>query len=253
MTDFILSADPLEHFTLKVLVPITVGPIHLDITKAVIVMWIGCVVLALMFVLSARQSGLAPRGLRNVLEAILIFIREDIVKRNLGLEGTRYFPFIATLFFFVLVCNWLGLVPHSFTATSNINVPAALAVLVFGYVQFETFRTKGPGGYFRHFAPQGVPPALYPIMIPIEIISTVAKPFSLAVRLFANMLAGHMVIFVFLGMTATGLWFLKAVPLFGVVVMGLFEIFVGLIQAYIFSMLTAIYLSEAVGQAEEPQ
>ena len=252
MTCLVLSTDPLEHFTLRVLIPITLGPLHLDITKAVLSMWIGCILISVMFVLAARQSGLAPRGLRNVLEAILIFIREDIVKRNLGLEGTRYFPFIATLFFFVVVCNWLGLFPHSFTATSNINVPAALAVLVFGYVQFETFRIKGVGGYFRHFAPTGVPPALYPIMIPIEIISTVAKPFSLAVRLFANMLAGHMVIFVFLGMTATGLWFLKAVPLFGVVVMGLFEIFVGLIQAYIFSMLTAIYLSEAVGKAEEP-
>jgi len=253
MMGILLSVDPLEHFTLKVLVPITLGPIHLDITKAVIIMWLGCLLLCMMFVLATRQSGLAPRGLRNVLEAILIFIREDIVKRNLGLEGTHYFPFIATLFFFVLVCNWIGLFPHSFTATSNINVPAALAILVFGYVQYETFRLKGFTGYFRHFAPEGIPPALYPIMIPIEIISTVAKPFSLAVRLFANMLAGHMVIFVFLGMTATGLWFLKAVPLFGVVVMGLFEIFVGLIQAYIFSMLTAIYLSEAVGHAEESQ
>ena len=246
MNTFLSMADPAEHFGLRELIHISVGGLPLHITQAVVIMWIGCILLTVLFLLSVRQVGLAPRGVRNILEAILLFIREDIVKRNLGIEGTRYFSFIATLFFFVLICNWLGLFPHSFTATSNINVPAALALLVFGYVQYEGFRKKGFLGYLRHFAPEGVPAALYPLMIPIEIISMFAKPFSLAVRLFANMLAGHMVILVFLGMTATGLWFLKALPLFGAVVMGLFEIFVGLIQAYIFSMLTAIYLSEAV-------
>lgn len=237
----------MEHFLLRVVVPLSIGSLRLDITQAVIIMWVSCMLLGLLFFLSVRQVGMIPRGVRNILEAILLFIREDIVKRNLGLEGTCYFPFVATLFFFVLISNWIGLFPHSFTATSNINVPAALAFIVFAYVQIEGVRRKGFLGYLRHYAPEGIPSALYPIMIPIEIISTVAKPFSLAVRLFANMLAGHMVILVFLGMTATGMWFLKAVPLCGAVVMGMFEIFVGLIQAYIFSMLTAIYLSEAVG------
>jgi F-type H+-transporting ATPase subunit a len=242
------TTDPAEHFQLKVIIPLRIAGIEFHVTQAVLMMWIGCAILILLFVLSARRTGLIPRGVRNILEALLLFIREDIVKRNLGMEGVRYFPLVATLFFFILFCNWLGLVPFSFTATSNINVTAALALVVFFFVQIEGIRRNGILGYLRHYAPEGVPPALYPLMIPIEIISTLAKPFSLAVRLFANMLAGHMVILLFLGMTATGLWFLKAVPLLGAVIMSLFEIFVGLIQAYIFAMLTAIYLSEVVGE-----
>jgi len=139
--------------------------------------------------------------------------------------------------------------PMSYSATSNLSVTTALALLVFVLVQVEGVRTKGVGGYLRGFIPEGVPHALLPLMIPIEIISAVARPFSLAIRLFANMLAGHILILVFLGMAATGFWILKAVPLVGAVLMSLFEIFVGLVQAYIFSMLTAIYLSEVVGEA----
>ncbi len=245
---FLSISDPTEHFRLFPLVRISIGGLRLDITQAVAIMWVGVVLLLLLFILSARKKGLVPVGVRNILESILLFIREDIVKRNLGIEGVRYFPFIVTLFFFILICNWLGMVPFSFTSTSNINVTAALAIFVFVFVQVEGIRTRGFWGFLKHHIPEGIPPALYPIMIPIELVSTIAKPFSLAIRLFANMLAGHIIILVFLGMTATGFWFLKAIPLFGAVVMSMFEIFVGLIQAYIFSMLTAIYLSEVVGE-----
>lgn len=244
-------ADPADHLRLRTILRLGVAGVRFDITQAVVFMWAGCVALVAIFLLAARRRGLAPKGIRTVLEAMLLFIREDIVKRTMGDHGTRYFPVVATLFFFILTCNWVGLVPlpHSYSATSNVSVTAALALFVFVMVQVEGVRVKGLRGYLRGFVPAGVPAILLPLMVPIEIISLVARPFSLAIRLFANMLAGHILILVFLGMAATGFWLLKAVPLVGAVLMSLFEIFVGLVQAYIFSMLTAIYLSEAVGEA----
>ncbi|MBN1423493.1 F0F1 ATP synthase subunit A [Candidatus Fermentibacteria bacterium] len=243
--------DPIDHLQLHSLLQLSVAGVRLDITQAVLFMWIGCGVLVTMFLLASRQTAVVPRGMRVVLEVLLLFIREDIVKRTMGIHGIRYFPVIATLFFFILVCNWVGLVPlpRSYTATSNISVTAALALFVFVLVQVEGVRIKGIRGYLRGFIPEGVPSMLLPLMVPIEIISLVARPFSLAIRLFANMLAGHILILVFIGMATTGFWLLKAVPLLGAAVMSLFEIFVGLVQAYIFSMLTAIYLSEAVGES----
>ncbi len=244
-------ADPAQHLHLHTFLRLAIGGIPLDITQAVLFMWVGCTILVVVFVLAARRNGLVPHGVRTVLEAFLLFIREDIVKRAMGPSGVRYFPFVATLFFFILVCNWVGLVPLplAYSATSNISVTAALALMVFVVVQVEGVRRRGLLGYLRGFLPPGVPHILLPLMVPIELISLVARPFSLAIRLFANMLAGHLLILVFLGMTATGAWLLKAVPLVGAVLMSVFEIFVGLVQAYIFSMLTATYLSEAVGEA----
>ncbi|MCU0610235.1 MAG: F0F1 ATP synthase subunit A [Candidatus Eisenbacteria bacterium] len=251
MNTLAASGNPVDHLRLHTILRIDAAGLRLDITEAVLFMWAGCAVLVGVFLVASRHSGPATRGLRTVLEAMLLFIREDIVKRNMGSRGVRYFPLIATLFFFILVSNWVGLVPlpFSYSATSNISVTAALAMFVFVLVQVEGLRLRGVRGYLRGFVPEGVPTMLLPLMVPIEIISALARPFSLAIRLFANMLAGHLLILVFLGMSATGLWFLKAVPLVGAVLMSLFEIFVGLVQAYIFSMLTAIYLSEVVGEA----
>lgn len=245
---------PADHLTLHTVVPLSVAGIRLDITQAVIFMWLGCVVTVALFVGAARARSLVPRGLRTVLEATLIFVREDIVRRNMGERGLRYFPVVATLMFFILVCNWVGLVPlpFSYSATSNLSVTASLALFVFVFVQVQAIRNLGLWGYLRSFVPKGAPPLLLPLMIPIELVSTLARPFSLAVRLFANILAGHMLIFLFVGMAASGFWLLKAFPLAGAVLLWLFEIFVGLIQAYIFSMLTAIYLSEAVGE-DQPE
>jgi len=246
--------DLLHHFELHPIVEIHVLGIDLSITKAVVMIWIACCLTFLFLTLGGRRTKLVPSGLQNFVEAIIDFLRSNLILQTLGEEGLAWFPFIATLFFFILFCNLLGLIPGAFTATSNINVTATLAVIVFLSTQGAGVAKHGLLGYLKKFVPKGIPLFVIPIMVPIEIISQFAKPFSLAfslaVRLFANMTAGHAVILVFLFMIIMfKSWVIAAVPLIGVVVMSAFEIFVGLIQAYIFSILTAMYIAEAVQEA----
>ena len=174
------------------------------------------------------------------------FFKQSLVLEILGEEGIVWFPFVATLFFFILFCNLLGLIPKMFTATSNINVTASLAAVVFLCTQGVGIYKHGLIGYLKKFVPKGIHPLILIIMVPVEIISQLAKPFALAVRLFANMTAGHLVILVFLSM----IFMFKSViiapfPLAMAVVMMAFEIFVALIQAFIFSILASMYLAEA--------
>jgi len=242
--------DLLHHFELHPIVEIHVLGMDVSITKAVVMMWIACCLTFLFLVLGGRRAKLVPSGFQNFVEAIVDFLRSNIILATMGEAGLAWFPFIATLFFFVLFCNLLGLVPWGFTATSNINVTATLAIIVFFCTQGAGVAKHGFIGYLKKFVPKGVPLAILPIMVPIEIISQFAKPFSLAVRLFANMTAGHAVILVFLFMIIMfKSWAITAVPLIGVVVMSAFEIFVALIQAYIFSILAAMYIAEAVQEA----
>ena len=237
----------LEHFELHPIVEIHLLGIDMSITKAVIMMWIACALLLLLSVIATRRSRLIPSGLQNIMEVIINFLRNSLVVETMGKEGLPWFPFIATLFLFILTCNLLGLIPGSFTATSNINVTAALAIMVFLAVQGVGIYKHGPFKYLKGFIPSGIPLWILPIMIPIEIISQFAKPFSLAIRLFANMLAGHGVILVFLFLLLSLKSFIFALlPLTGVVVMSAFEIFVAAIQAYIFAILAALYISAAI-------
>jgi len=242
--------DLLHHFHLHPIVEIHLFGIDLSVTKAVIMMWIACGLTFAFLFLAGRKAKLVPSGFQNLIEALVEFLRTNLILETLGEKGLPWFPFIATLFFFILFCNLLGLVPGAFTATSNINVTATLAVIVFFCTQGAGVVKHGPIGYMKRFVPKGIPIFIVPIMVPIEIISQFAKPFSLAVRLFANMTAGHGVILVFLFMIIMfKSWFITAVPLLGVVIMSAFEIFVGFIQAYIFSILAAMYIAEAVEEA----
>ena len=242
--------DLLHHFELHPIVEIHILGLDLSITKAVVMLWIACALTFLFLILGGRKAKLIPSGLQNFVEAIIDFLRTNLVLQTLGEEGLAWFPFIATLFFFILFCNLLGLIPGAFTATSNINVTATLAVIVFLCTQGAGVAKHGFFGYLKKFVPTGIPRPILIIMIPIEVISQFAKPFSLAVRLFANMTAGHAVIMVFLFMIIMfKSWVVAAVPLIGVVVMSAFEIFVGFIQAYIFSILAAMYIAEAVQEA----
>lgn len=242
--------DLLHHFELHPIVEIHVLGIDLSITKAVVMMWIACGLTFFFLVMGGRKAKLVPSGFQNFVEAIIGFLRSNLILETLGEEGVAWFPFIATIFFFIVFCNLLGLIPGAFTATSNINVTATLAVIVFLCTQGAGVAKHGPIGYLKKFVPKGIPLWIVPIMLPIEIISQFAKPFSLAVRLFANMTAGHGVILVFLFMIIMfKSWAITAVPLIGVVVMSAFEIFVALIQAYIFSILAAMYIAEAVQEA----
>ncbi len=241
------AIDPLHHFELHPIVEIQLGGIDMSITQPVLWMMIATVVVFSLMTFVAMTLKKYPKGLQNLVEVVVDFLRQGLVINIIGKEGAGWFPFVGTLFLFVLACNLLGLIPGSFTATSNINVTAALAILVFFLVQGAGIRKYGLGGYIKAFVPSGVPTWILPIMLPIEFISLFAKPFSLAVRLFANMMAGHMVILVFLSMIILfKSVIITPLPVLGVIVMYAFEIFVALIQAYIFAVLTASYLSDAL-------
>jgi len=246
----------MEHLQPHVVIPLKIGNIDISITNAVISMWVACVLVFLTLTLAGRIGRLIPRGLQNLMESLVDFIKQSLIHEILGEEGMSWFPFIATLFFFILFCNLLGLIPKMFTATSNINVTASLAAVVFICTQGAGIAKHGLMGYGKTFIPKGMPRGimgkiLIGFMIIVEMISQLARPFSLAVRLFANMTAGHMVILVFLSMIFMfqGVFakiFVTPMSVVMAVVMMAFEIFVSLLQAFIFAILASIYISLAV-------
>jgi F-type H+-transporting ATPase subunit a len=244
----------LEHVQLQ---PIIDLGTYFTINKAVIWMFIAGLASFLVIFMAGSKKALVPGKFQSAMEVLLSAIREKMVIDTMGHEGLPYFPFIATLFFFVFFCNIVGIFPlghYGYTATSNINVTGTLAVMVFVVVLITGIKKKGPVGYIKSFAPSGVPIFLLPLIFPVEVISLFAKHFALAVRLFANMLAGHTVILVFAKGAATllfGGWLLKVLfplPFLGVVGMLLFEIFVSLIQAFIFAILAALYIGDSLSE-----
>jgi F-type H+-transporting ATPase subunit a len=249
----------MEHLQPHVIIPLKIAGMDISITNAVIMMWIACILVFLTLTLAGRIGKLIPRGLQNLMESLVNFVKQSLIQEILGEEGMRWFPFIATLFFFILFCNLLGLIPIpkiGFTVTSNINVTASLAAVVFICTQSAGIAKNGLIGYCKTFVPKGMPRGIMGLiligfMIIVEIISQLARPFSLAVRLFANMTAGHMVILVFISMIFMfqGIMakvFITPVSVVMAVVMMAFEIFVSLLQAFIFAILASIYISLAV-------
>lgn len=237
----------LNHFDLHPIVELNFFGIDLSINQAVIWIWISSGIVCFLLLLAARTMKRYPAGIQNFVEMIVEFSMKGLILDVIGEEGRPWFPIIATIFLFILTINFLGLIPGSYTATTNINVTASLALLVFLVVQWAGISRHGLKSYLKGFIPTGVPRWILPILIPIEVIGMLAKPFSLAVRLFANMLAGHMVILGFLTIIILFKSYLIApVPIAGVIVISGFEIFVSFIQAYIFAILTASYIAEAV-------
>jgi F-type H+-transporting ATPase subunit a len=246
----------MEHLQPHVIIPLKIGSLDISITNAVISIWVASVLVFLTLTLAGRIGRLIPRGLQNLMESLVNFIKQSLIHEILGEEGMIWFPFIATLFFFILFCNLLGLVPKMFTATSNINVTATLAAMVFILTQGAGIAKHGLIGYSKTFVPKGMPGGimgkiLIGFMIIVEIISQLARPFSLAVRLFANMTAGHMVILVFISMIfmfqgVVAKVLVTPMSVVMTVVMMAFEIFVSLLQAFIFAILASIYISLAV-------
>ncbi len=194
---------------------------------------VAVIILVLFAVLRPRLSMDRPGKLQHLFEVIYTFLRGE-AHDNIGHDGPRFLPFIGTLFIFILFCNLIGIIPGFESPTMNPSVPAGCALLVFLYYNFMGFKQQGIAKYLAHFA--GPMPILAPLMIPIELISHMARPLSLTIRLFANMLAGEKVTVVFLGLT-----YLIAPAVF----MGL-HVFVSFLQAYIFVLLTMMYLSETV-------
>ena len=224
--------------------------IDLSITKHVVMMWLASLFLIVALTVTTRRRQLVPKGLGNLFESVVLFIRDDIAVPNIGRnEAGRYVPYLLTVFFFILTCNLLGLIPYGATPTGNINVTAALALCSFFMIQLGGIIQNGLFGYFRGLIPHGLPAWLLPIMIPIEIVGLFTKPFALCIRLFANMTAGHVVILALMGLIfILGTVFVAPVSVAFAIAVNLLEIFVALIQAYIFTLLSAVFIGMAVHQ-----
>jgi F-type H+-transporting ATPase subunit a len=223
-----------------------VGKVTIDMTpsKHVVMMLLSAVLLSVFLIVAARKRSLVPRGLYNFVELLVEFVR-GIAIANIGKkDADRFVPYLTTAFFFVLTMNLLGLVPFMATATANISVTVALAMFTFFITQYAAIKSMGWKGYLGHMT-GGVPPSLawlWPIMIPVEFLGLFTKPFALTVRLFANMVAGHFVILALLGLIfAVSVW---VAPVSVALALGIFllELFVAFVQAYIFTMLSALFI-----------
>ncbi len=201
-------------------------------------------ILLILFGLLYRRQDPVPRGLTNLLEVLVLFIRNNICIPNLGeQDGRRMAPLFCSFFFFILTLNLMGLIPLFATATANVNVTASLALITLGFMIFGTIYRNGVGGFVHAFIPHGVPWPVLILLIPIEFLGVFIKAFALTIRLFANMLAGHIVIFSLIGMVF--IFGLAGLPsIFLALAIYLLELFVSFLQAYIFTLLSAMFIGQ---------
>jgi F-type H+-transporting ATPase subunit a len=246
------------HWSLEGLAvePIQLGSIAVDLspTRQLLVMLFVAVLLPLIFVPVARalrssEADQAPRGFPNAMESLIIYFRNEVVRTNIGHGADAYTPFILTLFFFILGMNLIGLTPLGITPTANLSVTAALAVISFIVTEVSGFRALGPAGYAKtiFYLPAGLPVFMRPVMLailtPVEFLGKLTKPFALAVRLLANMTAGHTLILAIMGMIfVLQSYFMGAASVAMASVLMLLELFVAFLQAYIFAMLTSVFI-----------
>lgn len=236
----------------KIYLPhLTLFGFDISITKNVVFMWLISLILLFVLTLVSRKykTSLIPKGIVNFFEIIVLFVRDEIVKPTIGKGYEKFLPYLLTLFFFILTANFLGLLPYSSTITASITVTAALAAISFFATQLSGIQKHGFFGYFKGLIPTGMPVMILPLIIVVELLGLFTKPFALCIRLFANMIAGHVVIFSLIGL----IFILKTIYVAPVSVgfalfIYLLELLVALIQAYIFTMLTALYIGMAVHQ-----
>ncbi len=238
-----MEESPLHPFELHNYIPINLFGLDISINKAVIMMWVVVGLTAFLLVKAGRSRRMVPTKLQSLGELLVGFIR-DIILDTMGKDGMRFFPFIATLFVFILFCNILGLIPGTYTVTSQIVVTAAFAVFVYSMSVVLGFVLHGVK-FLSILVPPGTPGWLLPLMIPIELVSQLARPLSLAVRLFANMTAGHTILGVLFGLTITGGLLIGWLPFAFTIAMNALEVGIAFIQAYIFTVLTCVYLGDA--------
>lgn len=236
--------SPLAQFEIKRLVPMEVGGLDVSFTNSSLFMVIAVAVITLFLTWAMRSRSLVPGRIQSIAELSYEFIA-GMLKDNVGPEGRKYFPFIFSIFMFVLLCNLLGMIPYSFTVTSHIVVTFALALVVFVVVTIIAFIRHG-FKFLSFFVPTGVPAILLVLLVPIEIISYFVRPISLSVRLFANMLAGHTLMKVFGGFVITLGIFLGWLPLAFIVALTGLEFLVAFLQAYVFAILSCLYLNDAI-------
>ena len=236
-----LALDPMHQFEIERLLPIKFGGLDASFTNSSLWMVIGVILVALLLLAGSKK--IVPGRLQSVGEILFEFI-SNMVRDTMGEEGRKFFPFIFTLFMFVLISNLLGMVPYSFTVTSHIIVTFALALTVWLGATIYGFYKNG-FGYLKLFTPPGTPMAMLPILVPIEIISYFTRPISLSVRLFANMMAGHTMLKVF-GAFVVALGWAGIVPLVVMVGFTGLEILVAFLQAFIFAILSCMYINDAL-------
>ena len=243
-----LMQNPLHQFMIKPLVPLDLLGWDISFTNSSLFMVLTTILICGALYFGVRPGRLVPTPVQASLEALYDFI-EELVSTTVGAEGAAYVPYIVTLFLFLAVGNLLGMVPYGFTFTSHLIVTSALAGLVIVFVTILGFYKQG--AQFLHlFFPKGIPLLLAPLLVPIEILSYLSRPVTLSIRLFANMVAGHAMLKIFSSFVLIlSSWVFLPVALLSfmtVIFLTVFEVFVALFQAYIFVLLTCIYLKDAI-------
>ncbi len=240
-----------------------IGPLHIplpeihlwgydfSVTKHVVMMWIAAAILLISLTAAARGAGSpVPSRFRALIEVFLTFLRDEVARKTIPHHGDRYVGYLLSTFFFILTCNLLGLVPGMATATGNISVTAALALIAFIQIQWGGIREFGVVQHFKHLVPGGIPLWLVPLMLVVEFLGMLVKPFALCIRLFANMMAGHVVILAFISLIfiLQSIWvapFAVGLALF----INVLELLIAFIQAYIFTVLTSTFIGMSVHPA----
>jgi F-type H+-transporting ATPase subunit a len=236
--------------------PIHIGSLAIDIspTRHVVMLWIAAILCIVTTMVALRahnrktREGKAPSGFGNGLEALVLYLRNEVIIPNVGHHGNGYVPYLLTLFFFILFANLLGLVPYGATATGNISVTATLAIVTFIVIEIAGMKALGKGYintivFWPHDMSLGMKLFISPILTPIELIGKFTKPFALAIRLFANMTAGHVVLLALISLIFTfGSWLLVPLPILMALGILILELFVAFLQAFIFTLLASVFI-----------
>ncbi len=236
--------SPLAQFEIKTLIPLKLSDFDVSYTNSALFMSLTLIFVILFLVLGVRRRAIVPGRWQSMAEISYEFVA-NLLRDTVGNEGRKYFPFVFTLFMFILFGNMLGMIPYSFTFTSHIIVTFAMALIVFIGVTILGFLKHGLH-FFSFFVPPGVSVVLWPLMIPIEIISYLSRPISLAVRLFANLTAGHTMLKVFAGFVVSLGVIGGFLPFAFVVALTGLELLIAFLQAYVFTILTCFYINDAI-------
>ena len=236
-------ADPIHQFEIKKIVPLELNNIDISFTNSSMFMILAVLVVSIFLILSIKNKKVIPNRFQIISELLYEFIA-NMINDNIGHKGKKFFPFIFTLFTFILFGNLLGMLPYSFTFTSHIIVTFVLAMFIFLFITLIGIFMHG-FKFFGLFIPKGAPMLMLPLMIPIEIISYLSRPISLSVRLFANMMAGHTMLKIFAGFIVP-LGIFGIAPLMVDVALTALEVLIAFLQAYVFTILTCLYLNEAI-------
>jgi F-type H+-transporting ATPase subunit a len=239
-----MAHSPLDQFKIKEIANIELFGHEIILTNSSLFMILASLFILFYFILAFRQSKIIPTRLQISGELIYSLII-DTVNQNIGAKGKKFVPLIFTLFMFIITCNLFGMIPYGFTVTSHISVTFALAIMVFLLVTLLGFALHGLH-FFSLFLPKGTPWWLAPLMVVIELFTYLARPISLSLRLTANMVAGHVLLKVIAGFVVSMAIYLKIFPIPFISVLIGFEIFVAILQAYIFTILSCVYLNDAI-------